>query len=57
MTSNRSYRNYLPQGVVKGELEKFSGTQFDPDVAGQMLKKIEEDKDYQLHEFNDNEAQ
>ena len=57
MTSNRSYRNYLPQSVVKGELEKFSGTQFDPDVAGQMLKIIEQDKDYQLHEFNDNEAQ
>ena len=57
MTSNRSYRNYLPQGVVKGELEKFSGTQFDPDVAGQMLKIIEQDKDYQLHEFNDDETQ
>lgn len=57
MTSNRSYRSYLPQDVVKGELEKFSGTQFDPDVAQQMLDIIAKDKDYQLHEFNDDEAQ
>ena len=57
MTSNRSYRSYLPQEVVKGELEKFSGTQFDPDVAQQMLNIIAEDKGYQLHEFNDDEAQ
>lgn len=53
MTSNRSYRSYLLQDIVKVELEKFSVIQFDPDVAGQMLKIIEEDKDYQLHEFND----
>ena len=53
MTSNRSYRSFLPQEVVKSELEKYSGTQFDPSVAQQMLQIMDEDKDYQLHEFND----
>ena len=50
MTSNRSYRNYLPQDKVRSEIEKGSGTQFDPEVAKCMLKIIDEDKDYVLHE-------
>jgi putative nucleotidyltransferase with HDIG domain len=33
MTSKRSYRNALPLEVVKAEIEKYSGTQFDPEVA------------------------
>jgi putative two-component system response regulator len=33
MTSKRSYRNALPLDVVKAEIEKFSGTQFDPNIA------------------------
>lgn len=51
MTSNRSYRSYMPQEAVKSEIEKNSGTQFDPSVASEMIKIIEEDKDYRLHEF------
>ncbi len=50
MTSNRSYRGVIPQDVVKGELEKGSGTQFDPSFAAIMLEIIKEDVDYKLHE-------
>ncbi|WP_027203974.1 HD domain-containing phosphohydrolase [Butyrivibrio fibrisolvens] len=50
MTSNRSYRGIIPQDVVKSELEKGSGTQFDPRFAAIMLEIIKEDTDYKLHE-------
>ena len=50
MTSKRSYRGVLPQDVVKGEIEKGIGAQFDPVFAKIMLEMIEEDKDYELHE-------
>ncbi len=50
MTSNRSYRQYLPQDVVKAEIEKNSGTQFDPEVAKYMIAIIEGDHEYVLHE-------
>jgi putative nucleotidyltransferase with HDIG domain len=33
MTSKRSYRNALPLDVVKSEIEEYSGTQFDPEIA------------------------
>ena len=33
MTSRRSYRNALPLEVVRAEIEKYSGTQFDPEIA------------------------
>lgn len=46
MTSNRSYRNALPQAVVRGEIEKGRGTQFDPHIADIMLEMIDEDKYY-----------
>ena len=50
MTSNRSYRDYLPQEKVRSELEKNSGRQFDPKIAGYMISIIDEDKEYTLHE-------
>jgi putative two-component system response regulator len=50
MTSNRSYRGVIPQDVVKEELMKGSGTQFDPRFASIMLDIIAEDTDYTLHE-------
>ncbi|MBR3630563.1 MAG: HD-GYP domain-containing protein [Oscillospiraceae bacterium] len=50
MTSNRSYRKYLPQDVVRAEIEKNIGKQFDPEVAACMLKIIDADKNYALHE-------
>ncbi|MGN0132115.1 MAG: HD-GYP domain-containing protein [Lachnospiraceae bacterium] len=51
MTSNRSYRKYLPQEVVREELEKNMGTQFDPEVAQHMISLIDEDTEYVLHEY------
>lgn len=48
MTSNRSYRNALPQDVVRREIEKGRGTQFDPKIADIMLELIDEDKDYKM---------
>ena len=50
MTSNRSYRNALPQAVVRSEIEKNIGTQFDPDAARCMLNIIDADVNYELHE-------
>ncbi|MBP3690745.1 MAG: response regulator [Schwartzia sp.] len=46
MTSSRSYRKGLPQDVVRAEIEKGKGTQFDPKFADLMLQLIDEDKDY-----------
>ena len=50
MTSNRSYRKYLPQDVVRAEIEKNVGTQFDPKAAKAMLEIIDKDTKYMLHE-------
>ena len=50
MTSNRSYRKYLPQEVVRSEIERGIGTQFDPVFAGIMLDMIDDDKDYKMQE-------
>lgn len=43
MTSNRSYRGALPKDIVRGEIEKGKGNQFDPKFADIMLKMIDED--------------
>lgn len=50
MASNRSYRKVLPQEVVRSEIEKGKGTQFDPEIADLMLKLIDEDTEYRLRE-------
>lgn len=50
MTSKRSYRDVLPQGVVRAEIEKGKHTQFDPEIADIMIQIIDEDKEYILHE-------
>ena len=50
MTSRRSYRDILPQEVVKKEIELGKGTQFDPVFADIMLQIIAEDSDYTLKE-------
>ena len=50
MTSKRSYRDVLPQDVVKGEIEKGKNSQFDPSFADIMLAMIAEDTEYSLHE-------
>ncbi len=50
MTSNRSYREVLPQSVVREEIEKCAGTQFDPRFARVMLEIIDDDTNYELRE-------
>ena len=48
MSSNRCYRKALPQDVVRAEIVKGRGTQFDPYIADIMLDIIDEDKGYRL---------
>lgn len=50
MTSNRSYRKGLPQDVVRAEIEKGRGTQFDPKIADVMLEMIDKDKEYKMRQ-------
>lgn len=48
MASRRSYRDILPQDVVRAEIEKGINTQFDPVYAKLMLEIIDADTDYHL---------
>lgn len=48
MASNRSYRDALPQMVIRREIERGKGTQFDPEIADIMLRIIDEDRNYTL---------
>ena len=50
MTSNRSYRNAIPQHIVREELVKGCGTQFDPAFAKVMLHLIDLDTEYKMKE-------
>ncbi len=50
MTSNRSYRNAIPQHIVREELVKGSGTQFDPEFARLMIHMIDLDTEYKMKE-------
>lgn len=51
MTSKRSYRDPLPQQVVRNEIVKGKGTQFDPDFAEIMLGLIDKDTEYAMREI------
>jgi len=50
MTSKRSYRGILAQAVVREEIEKGKGIQFDPRFADIMLEMIDEDIKYTMRE-------
>ena len=50
MTSNRSYRRQMPQEKVRAEIERCSGSQFDPRFAEIMVAMISEDKAYTMRE-------
>lgn len=50
MTSKRSYRNILSQEVVRGEIERGKGTQFDPYFADIMIQMIDEDIKFTMRE-------
>ncbi len=42
MTSDRAYRRALPHDVAIGEIERCSGSQFDPEVASIFIQWLEE---------------
>ncbi len=50
MSSNRSYRAALPQQIVREEIVKNAGTQFDPELAKIMQHLIDVDGEYQMKE-------
>ena len=50
MTSKRTYSGVRPQGEVRGEILKGSGTQFDPEYAEIMARMIDEDTEYRMRE-------
>ncbi|MCR4793405.1 MAG: response regulator [Lachnospiraceae bacterium] len=52
MSSRRSYRGALPQDVVREEIVKGRGVQFDPVFADIMLQMIDEDTNYSMSEQN-----
>lgn len=56
MTSNRSYRDLMPQSSVRAEIERGKGTQFDPKIADVMLAMIDEDTGYTMHEGAEGET-
>lgn len=53
MASNRSYRTALPQEVVRSEIQKNRGVQFDPKIADIMIGIIDEDVNYEWKQEND----
>lgn len=50
MSSNRSYRTALDQNIIREEILKNKGRQFDPEIAQIMLQMIDEDKKYTMRE-------
>lgn len=50
MTSKRSYRDVLAQEIVRSEIAKGKGTQFDAQIADLMLELIDGDTEYAMHE-------
>lgn len=44
MTSDRAYRKALPHEVALAEIERCSGSQFDPEIAHNFLDAIHEEK-------------
>ncbi|MBO5325992.1 MAG: response regulator [Lachnospiraceae bacterium] len=50
MSSTRSYRGVLSQEVIRSEMQKCAGSQFDPEIAEIMIKIIDEDTEYRFRE-------
>lgn len=50
MASNRSYRSAMPQDVIREEIIKGKGRQFDPELADIMLLLIYEDVNYDMRQ-------
>lgn len=53
MASNRSYRNALPQSVIRSELLAGRRTQFDPRIVEIMVQIMDEDTEYRLCQTDD----
>ena len=51
MSSKRSYRQPLDQEIVRSEIEKGRGTQFDLVFADIMMQLIDEDTEYRMREM------
>ena len=54
MTSRRSYRDPIPQHIVREEFVKGIGTQFDPEFARNMLHLIDLDAEYAMKDREEN---
>ena len=54
MSSKRSYRDPIPQQIVREEIVKGIGTQFDPEYARLMLHLIDVDTEYEMRERQEN---
>lgn len=50
MTSKRSYRNSIPQHLVREELVKGIGSQFDPVFARIMIHLLDQDVNYEMQD-------
>ncbi len=50
MSSRRSYRDVLPQEIVRSEIVKGKGTQFDPAMTEIVLRMMDDDTEYQMRE-------
>lgn len=53
MSSPRSFRDAMEQAVIRSEIEKGRGNQFDPEYADIMLHMIDEDKDFNMRDIPD----
>ncbi len=52
MTSRRSYRDVLPQEIVRNEIQRGAGSQFDPEIVSIMLSLIDNDSGYRMRQPN-----
>ena len=50
MTSTRTYSKPKSQQAVRAEIERCSGSQFDPNIAPIMIQMIDDDKEYIMNE-------
>ena len=57
MTSNRAYSSIRPQETVRAEIERCKGSQFDEKIADIMLSMIDDDKEYQMCEQRNEDAE
>ena len=53
LSSNRCYRSAIPQQLIREEIVKGAGTQFDPAVAMAMRHLIDLDGEYRMQEMDE----